>query len=177
MEIPTCVLDASALVEHIQEIKSWIQHGRLRLVVPLCSMNNPNLLSIFCFTDLNLAMENVNQLWAKEKILQEQRETTSSNRRSAGKPARREQPAYDINPRVTLEFLDRLQAENRDALVFQQLGEEYSPWKGVEIPPERKDVKEERPATFAQAARYKQNATNGMPEVPGTIRGIKFPIP
>ena len=132
---------------------------------------------IFCFTDLTLAMENVMQLSAKEKNLREQRETTTSERRSAGKPARREQPAYDNNPRVTLEFLERLQVQSPGVLVFQQSGEEYSPWKEVEIPPERKDFKEERPATFAQAARYKQNVANGMPEVPGTIKGMEFLIP
>lgn len=122
-------------------------------------------------------MENVKQLSAKEKYLQEQRDTTTSERRSAGKPARREQPAYDNNPKVTLEFLERFQAQSPGAVLFQQSGEEYSPWKEVEIPPERKDFKEERPATFAQAARYKQNVANGMLEVPGTIKGIDFPIP
>lgn len=37
MEKITCVIDATTLVEHIHEIKSWIYNGQLRLVVPLNS--------------------------------------------------------------------------------------------------------------------------------------------
>lgn len=37
MEKTSCLIDATTLVEHIHEIKSWIYNGQLRLVVPLSS--------------------------------------------------------------------------------------------------------------------------------------------
>ncbi len=171
METPICVVDAPALVEHIHEIKRWIHHGNLRLVVPLCSMKFQLPPMVFCLANLSAAVENVRQLCQKEKLEQELKKPASPRQRPVGKPARKEHPSFDINPRVTLEFLERLQVDNVDGLVFQQPTEEYSPWKGVEVQPERKDPKEERPTTFAQAVLLKLNPPNAISETSDATKG------
>lgn len=174
MDITTCVIDASALVEHIHEIKSWFQHGRLRLVVPICSMYIQPFIK-FGRVDPILAVENITKLWHKQTA-EPQLEDRAPRRN--GRPSR-ERPAFDINPRVTLEFLNRIQLEqsdgpvHHDGLEFQQPGEEYSPWKGIELPPVRNDWKEERPATFAQAVRHQINIPNGVSGTPGPAKGQK----
>lgn len=172
MEPPTCVVDASTLVEHIQEIKRWTQQGRLCLVVPLCSMTIGSQM-MFCSTDLILALDNVKQICDKEIKTRGQQLHALQLQKSTGKPARREQPTYDNNPRVTLEFLNRLRAENGDGMVFQCQGEEYSPWQRAQTPPPRQ-VQDERPATFAEAVRHKLNATNGTSGAPGATKGTIF---
>ena len=173
MEPPTCVVDASTLVEHIQEIKRWTQQGRLCLVVPLSSKPIQSQ-TMFCFAKLTLAVDNVRKICDKEVKLREQQLYALQPQKSNGKPDRREQPLYDNNPRVTLEFLCRLRPENGDGLVFQRQGEEYSPWQRHQTPPPRQ-VQEERPATFAEAVRHKLNATNGTSGAPGATKGNNFP--
>lgn len=131
---------------------------------------------MFCFIDLTLAMENVKQRWYKDITdRQEAAELALQLPKWAGKPSRREHPTYDNNPRVTVQFLDRLRVENDDGLVFQLPGEEYPPWQRVQIPPEEQ-VQEKRPATFAEAVRHKLNATNGTSEASSATKGMMFPI-
>lgn len=82
--------------------------------------------------------------------------------KSSLKNARKEYPTFDINLRVAVEFLGRLKSgETRGLFVFQQQSEEYSPWKVVDIPTEKRESKEDRPTTFAQAVMVKQNTANG----------------
>ena len=102
--------------------------------------------------------------------MREQQRRALTLQKSTGKSARRVQPTYDNNPRVTLEFLNRLRAENGDGLVFQREGEEYSPWQRTQTPP-RRQVQEERPATFAEAVRHRLNASNGTSGAPGATKG------
>lgn len=173
MERPTCVVDASTLVEHIQEIKRWTQQGRLCLVVPLSSKPFRSQI-VFCFADLTLAVDNVKIICDREFKLREQQLYALQPQKPNGKPNRREQPLYDNNPRVTLEFLNRVQAEGGHGLIFQRQGEEYSPWQRHQSPPPRQ-VQEERPATFAEAVRHKLNATNGTSGAPGASKGNNFP--
>ena len=184
METPICVIDALTLLEHIQEIKRWIQHRRLRLVVPLCSKSVPTLHAVRLCVDPVVAVENIRKLVDKQKPEPPKEDRAPRRPRVAGKPARAEHPAFDINPHVTIEFLDRIQFEQKDALrngevrhdalIFQQPDEEYSPWRVVEVQPVQKDFKEERPATFAQAVRHKLIITNGASGTSGPTQGKRF---
>ena len=54
--------------------------------------------------------------------------------------------------------------ENHGAVSFQQPGEQYTPWKDVEIEEETPQVADDRPTTWAEALRRKQNLANGMNE-------------
>lgn len=124
------------------------------------------------FTNLSPALDTVKQLCDKEKETRKQQFDAFQLQKSSGKSARREQPIYDNNPRVTWEFLNRLRAENGGGLLFQSQGEEYSPWQRDQTPPPRQ-VQEERPATFAEAVRHKLNATNGTSGAPGATKGTE----
>lgn len=80
---------------------------------------------------------------------------------------------------MTLEFLDRLQDEEEKIpeVIFQQLAEEYSPWKGVEVATEKKEFKEERPTTFAQAVALRLNGTNGLPQTSDAVKREWLSVP
>lgn len=184
MEIPLCVIDAKTLVDHIQDIKHWIYGGHLRLVVP--SSGGSSFLG-FCSALLNgsIAIENVEQHY--QKAIEPKPTAQDGPRpRSSGKPARREYPAFDINPRVAREYLARLKAwkegeatseqrdffhekENHGAVEFQQLAEQYTPWKDLDVEEEKPESVEGPPTTWAEALRRKQNLANGIsgqPQVP-----------
>ena len=176
METPICVADAKTIIDHIHDIRRWIYAGQLRLVVPSSSRSYrtlfaPSLLKSF------VAYEHVEQLYQKST---EQKPTTKGNSRprSLGKPVKKEYPTFDINPRVTKDFLSRLKAwkdedptsearqffhekENHDAVSFQQPNEQYTPWKDLEVEEEKPEIPEDRPATWADALRRKQNLANG----------------
>lgn len=92
-------------------------------------------------------------------------------KRLSWKNVRKEHPAFDINTQVALEFVKRTEVEESKTMVeFQKPSEEYSPWKGVEVQQEKKEVKEERPSTFAQAL-AKSNTANGLSSVAGAPKG------
>ena len=81
------------------------------------------------------------------------RQPEAQRPRTGGRPARIEHPPFDINPLVAGEFLARLKSKGEEQGVeFQKDSEQYSPWKILELEEESKNVTEDRPTTFAQAA-------------------------
>lgn len=160
MENPICVIDANTFVDHVQDIKKWIYRGQLRLVVPLCTI------------------EQVEQLYLKsvepKPTVQEAPRT-----RSSGKPPKKEYPAFDINPRVAREYIGRLknrkeqdaeseqrvffqEKENHDAVRFQGPNDDYTPWKDLDLEEEKPESIEGPPTSWAEALRRKQNLANGI---------------
>ena len=108
--------------------------------------------------------------------------------KSIGKPTRKEYPVFDINPRVARAFLTRLKAwkeddavleqrdfirenENHDAVEFQEPSEQYTPWKDIEIEEEMPEPVMDRPTTWAEALRRKQNLANGISDSSESPRG------
>lgn len=162
METPICVLDAKTLVDHIQDLKKWIYDGRLRLVVPSCTI------------------EQVEQLY--QKSVEPKPTTQEAPRpRTLGKPPKKEHPAFDINPRVAREYLGRLkhrkdqdagseqrlffqETENHEAVCFQQPNEHYTPWKDLDVEEDKPEAIEGPPTSWAEALRRKQNLANGVSE-------------
>lgn len=187
METPICVADAKTLVDYIHDIKRWIYNGQLRLVVPACSRcNQPS-------EDVSLAKEHL-AAEQVEQIYQKSKETKSAPKESIrpkpfGKPAKIEYPPFDINPFLAKNFLARLKTwkeedaaseqraffeekENHGAVSFQQTSEQYTPWKDLETEEEKPQVVEDRPTTWAEALRRKQNLANGIVENPHAPKGI-----
>ena len=80
-------------------------------------------------------------------------------KRSSYKAARKEQPLFDINPRVAREFLLRAQSGKDDSKVTFQLPEEhFTQWKHEEEQALKvEQTPEERPTSFAQALLRKLN--------------------
>lgn len=98
----------------------------------------------------------------------------SPKKRLSWKNARKEHPAFDINLQVASEFIKRMEIEGPSAsVVFQRISEEYSPWKGVEVPQEKSEIKEDRPSTFAQAL-ARSSPVNGLPEIANVSKGQWF---
>lgn len=123
------------------------------------------------------AFEHVEQLHQKSKEIKPTPKD-ASRPKSSGKPAKKEHPAFDLNPLIAQNFLARLkclkeedptserriffqETENSESLTFQQPNEQYTPWKDLEIEEEKPQVAEERPSTWAEALRRKQNLANG----------------
>jgi len=119
-------------------------------------------------------VEQINQKTKEPKLTTKE----APRPKSTGKPVKKEYPAFDINPLLTRGFLSRLKAwkeeeavseqreffqgkENHRAVSFQQFSEQYTPWKDVEIEEEKPQVAEDRPTTWAEALRRKQNLANG----------------
>ncbi len=179
METPICVADAKTLVDNIHDIKRWIYNGQLRLVVPSCSKYN-RLSGDASLAEEYLVAEQVEQIYQKPK------ETKPAPKEATrpkpfGKPAKIEYPPFDINPLLAKNFLMRLntwkeedviseqrlffqEKENHGAVSFQQTSEQYTPWKDLEIEEEKPQVVEDRPTTWAEALRRKQNLANGIVE-------------
>ncbi|KAL2038286.1 hypothetical protein N7G274_008935 [Stereocaulon virgatum] len=171
MAIPICVVDANTLVDYIQDVKRWIYNGQLRLVVP------------------SSTLENVEQIYQKSvEIKSTPKEPPRP--RSSGKLAKKEFPAFDINPRLARTFLTRLKTwkeedeaseqrlflqekENHEAVEFQQQTEQYAPWKDLEVEEEKSVPILDRPATWAEALRRKQALANGTPE---DVQSSKGPV-
>lgn len=60
----------------------------------------------------------------------------------------------DINPLVAGEFLARFRSdENQKGVEFQKDSEQYSPWRLLELEEESRSANENKPSSFAQAAR------------------------
>ena len=121
--------------------------------------------------------ENVDQLYQKsiepKPILKE-----ASKPKATWKPAKKEYPVFDTNPKIARAFLARLQAgkdyetghlgrpiyeeeESHGAVHFSQTSEQYTPWKNVEEVEEKVEVPEDRPESWADKLRRKQNMANG----------------
>ena len=124
-----------------------------------------------------LAYEDVEQIYQKSKEAKPVPKEPSRPK-SSGKPIKKEYPTFDINPLLARNFLLRLKTwkedgaaseqrdflqekENHGAVSFQQSSEQYSPWKDVEVEEETPQTAEDRPATWAEALRRKQNLANG----------------
>ena len=61
--------------------------------------------------------------------------------------------------------------ENHDAVEFQQPAEQYTPWKDSELEEEKPQPIPDRPATWAEALRKKQNLASGVSENAQAVRG------
>jgi len=61
--------------------------------------------------------------------------------------------------------------ESHAGVSFQQANEHYTPWKGVEAADEKEESLEERPTTWAEALRKKQNLANGVSEKNHSFKG------
>ncbi|KAI4271321.1 MAG: hypothetical protein LQ337_006098 [Flavoplaca oasis] len=136
-----CVIDATTLVENIQEIKRLVNQGQIRLVVPHCTA-----------TALERKYANLKEEVNKKPL----RQVEPQRPRTSAKQAKIEYPAFDINPLVAGEFLVRVRSNEQSSVEFQRDNEEYSPWKIMEAEEENRSATENRPATFAQAVQ-KQN--------------------
>ncbi|KAI4265463.1 MAG: hypothetical protein L6R38_009404 [Xanthoria sp. 2 TBL-2021] len=136
-----CVVDATTLVENIQQIKRLVHQGQIRLVVPQCTAT---------------ALERKYANFKEEANKKPPRQVEPQRPRASGKPAKIEHPAFDINPLVAGEFLAKLQSNDKSTVEFQKDSEQYSPWKLMELEEENRSATENRPATFAQAVQ-KQN--------------------
>ncbi|KAL8998262.1 MAG: hypothetical protein Q9169_002666 [Polycauliona sp. 2 TL-2023] len=136
-----CIVDATTLVENIQEIKRFLHQGQIRLVVPQCTAT---------------AVERKYATLKEEAAKKPPRQVEPQRPRATGKQPKVEPPAFDINPLVTGEFLARLRSQEQSTVEFQKDSEEYSPWKIMETEEVNRTAAENRPATFAQAVQ-KQN--------------------
>ena len=133
------------------------------------------------------AFEAVEQLYQKS-IEVKPTPQEPSRPRSIGRPLRKEYPAFDINPRVARAFLTRLKAwkeedavneqrdfisekENHGAVEFQEPNEQYTPWKDLEIEEETPEPVMDRPTTWAEALRRKQNLANGISDSSESPKG------
>ncbi|KAI4170198.1 MAG: hypothetical protein LQ348_007149 [Seirophora lacunosa] len=160
---PVCVVDATTLVEHIQVIKKYVYQGRMCLVVPQRSMSfclrstdAIGLTQITASTPLEFRYEK----FAEDAKKKPSRQPEPQRPRSRGRPAKvekstkAEQPAVDNNPLVAGEFLARLRSdENQKGVEFQKDSEQYSPWRLLEIEEESRNANDDKPTSFAQAAR------------------------
>ncbi|KAI4146263.1 MAG: hypothetical protein L6R39_003518 [Caloplaca ligustica] len=142
---PICVVDATTLVEHIHEIKRYVYQGRVCLLVPQRT---------------STTLEQKYAKLTEEANKKPAKQTESQRPRSIGKPgrfekpAKTEPPAMDINPLVAGEFLSRCRCdEGGKGVEFQKDSEQYSPWRLLELEEESKNTNENKPTSFAQAAR------------------------
>ncbi|KAL8651898.1 MAG: hypothetical protein Q9226_004497 [Calogaya cf. arnoldii] len=136
-----CIVDATTLVENIQQIKRLVHQGQIRLVVPRCTAT---------------ALERNYANLKEEANKKPQRQVEPQRPRAGGKLPKIEHPAFDINPLVAGEFLARLRSNDNSTVEFQKESEQYSPWKIMELEEESRSATENRPTTFAQAVQ-KQN--------------------
>ena len=192
MDTPICVFDANTFVDHIHEIKAWVDGGHLRLVVPTSSMPPlpPNLLKLALIEFK--ASENVEQLYKKSVELKSTAQE-ASRPKPVGKPARKIHPAFDINPRIAKEYLARIQAgkdgevyvkerpsykeeEKWAAVQFQEPKEEYTPWKDIPVEEEKtEEVPDDRPLSWAELAKKKLSHANGNAEKARASKGEVAP--
>lgn len=187
METPICVADARTLVDNIHDIKRWIYNGQLRLVVPSCSMYSLFIEEI-SLPKGRLASEVVAELYQKSQETKPAPKEISRPK-SFGKPAKIDYPPFDINPFLARLFLSGLkhwkgedaaseqriffqEKENHEAVSFPQANEQYTPWKDIENEEEEKpQVVEDRPTTWAEALRRKQNIANGIVNISSAAKG------
>lgn len=95
--------------------------------------------------------------------------------RQSGKPARKEHPLFDINPRIAWEFIERAQSEKGiSGVMFQQENEVFTQWKREE---EERVAKAETPlpppSSFADALQRK-SAINEEREIAKSMQYLLF---
>ena len=101
-----------------------------------------------------------------------------SKPKALGKPAKKETPTFDANPKIARAYLARLEAgkdfetgsfgrpiyeeeENHAGVDFASDKERYSAWKDVDDHDEPVEPPTDRAESWAEKLRRKQNATNG----------------
>ncbi|MCJ1306461.1 hypothetical protein MMC25_000103 [Agyrium rufum] len=143
-----CVVDAKVLVDKIQAFKDLVYAGDIRLVIPICTS------------------EKVEQIYQSSLQLKEAQKELPSKRSSYKALARKEQqPLFDINPRITREFLQRAQAQTdntvSDAVTFQLPYEQFTQWREEEEKAlkalKARQAPEQPPSSFAEALLRKLN--------------------
>ena len=81
----------------------------------------------------------------------------STRAKTSSRPAK-VHPAFDINPRVVREFLERSRIEDSKLGVeFQQETEQYTPWKNLVEQEEEQKAPDAKPAGYAAALLKKLN--------------------
>ena len=180
MENPICVTDAQTFIDHVHEFKNWIYEGQLHLIVPPSCRSTTIPESVSPYLHYHAVPENVEQLYQKSvepKPIQKE----ASKPKATGKPAKREFPVFDTNPKIARAYIARLQAgkdhetgplgrpiyvkeEKHEAVHFAQPNEQYTPWKDVEEIEEKIEIHEDRPESWADKLRRKQNMANGITE-------------
>ena len=180
METPICVTDAQTFVDHVHDIKGWIYSGQLRLITSSSRKLTSPIDASFRETYRRPVPENVDLLYQKS-IEPKPVPKEAPKPKAVGKPAKKEYPAFDANPRIAKAFFARLQAgkgyetghlgrpiyeeeESHGAVHFAQANEQYTPWKDVEDVEEKSAVPENHQETWADKLRRKQNAANGIGE-------------
>lgn len=162
MDHAICVVDATTLVDHIQEIKNLVYQDKIRLIVPQCT---------------STPLESKYEKLTEEANKKPSRQLEPQRPKSSGRPAKVEPPAVDINPLVAGEFLARFRSkEGQNVVEFQKDSEQYSPWRILELEEESRAASENRPTSFAQAVRKQSmeqfsnaaGATNG-PQKPRLV--------
>ncbi|KAL8905251.1 MAG: hypothetical protein Q9207_002760 [Kuettlingeria erythrocarpa] len=143
---PICVVDATTLVDHIHEIKSFVYQRRVCLVVPQ-HVSTPLEQKFASLSDEATKKQ-------KPSKPEPQRPRSSGRLTKGEKSSKAEHPAMDINPLVAGEFLSRFSSDETQRHVeFQKESEQYSQWRLLELEEESKKAHENKPTSFAQAAR------------------------
>ncbi|KAL8921711.1 MAG: hypothetical protein Q9208_005641 [Pyrenodesmia sp. 3 TL-2023] len=143
---PICVVDAGTLVEHIHEIKRFVYQGRLRLVVPQ-RISKPLEQKFASLSEDAIKKQ-------KPSKPEPQRPRSSGRLAKVEKSSKAETSTVDINPLVAGEFLSRFRSdETQKQVEFQSESEQYSQWRLLELEEESKKANENKPTSFAQAAR------------------------
>ena len=189
MENLTCVIDAKTFVDNIQEVKGWVYRGHIHLFVTSNSMTLSD-------TDQENEAEVLTVLESVDKLCEKSKEakTTGNDQmraKNAGKATKKEYPTFDINPKIAQEYLVRARKskdgepvakdrplyvaeESQEALEFQTQGEEYTRWKDVPLEDAKPEKQDEKPATWADAARKKANAANGLGGKAESTKGMRL---
>ena len=148
----------------------------------------PLALKVYILITIIIAVDQVEHIYEKTKETKSTSPKEATRPRSSGKPSKKEYPTFDINPLLAKNFISRLMAwkegdighesreffdekENHGAVSFQQHNEVYTPWKDVDVEEEKPQVPEERPSTWAEALRRKQNLANGTAECAQAPKG------
>src|SRR2546421_12250756 len=128
-----CIVDDTALITNISEIKTWISQGIVTLVIPLYSRNSQEI-SAVATRLTRLALERLNLL-------------------------KKDSSQIGINAREAVKFLDRVTSgkdgPSQEAITLQGPDEEYKTWDEVE----EHLVKEEGESESTAAAVDKVPAT------------------
>ena len=125
-------------------------------------------------------MENVDQLYHKSTEPKPTLKETPKPKLSS-KPAKKEYPAFDTNPRIAKGFLERVKAgkdfetghlgrpiyedeERHGAVQFARPIEQYTPWKDIEESEEVSEPPMDGKESWADKLRKKQISANGSIE-------------
>ena len=155
-QVQTCVVDAQTLTDHIHGIKKLVYDGRIRVMVPLSSTPQ-HFLHMYCTSaNSDLAAESAEKIY--QKSIEPKPEPKEAPRpKATGRPAK-VYPTFDINPRVTREFLGSCKAaDSKLGVEFQKEAEEYTPWKNLKEQEEKQKAPEARPVGYAAALLAKLN--------------------